>query len=259
MGTIISMGLALGPVARMWTQSIYSVINKASFWDQKVSLSAEALNETKFWSECLGDYNGQLIWPIDPSIKIMTYSDASDIVWGGYVVHIYDQVAKGNFSENEIGQSSMWRELKGTLNVMKSYVNILKGNTVKHRTDNQNVVRALSTGSKTDNVHAIVIDIFKLCIENNIQLFPEWIPRSLNQLTDWISKGIDQDDYKLYPDLLATLDILWGPHTIDRFSSYRTRQIPRFCSRFPNPNTEAIDAFSVAWSTLSITKSAKTP
>ena len=78
-GTIISMGLALGPVARMRTRSIYSVINKASFWDQKVSLSAEALNETKFWSECLGDYNGQPIWPFDPSIKLMTYSDAYDI------------------------------------------------------------------------------------------------------------------------------------------------------------------------------------
>ena len=246
-GTIISMGLALGPVARMRTRSIYSVINKASFWDQKVSLSAEALNETKFWSECLGDYNGQPIWPIDPSIKIMTYSDASNTAWGGYVVHIYDQVAKGNFSENEIGQSSTWRELKGTLNVMKSYVNILKGNTVKHRTDNQNVVRALSTGSKTDSVHAIVIDIFKLCIENNIQLFPEWIPRALNQVADWISKDIDQDDYKLHPDLFATLDILWGRHTIDRFSSYRTGQVPRFCSHFPNPDTKAIDAFSVAW------------
>ena len=67
------------------------------------------------------------------------------------MVHFYDQVAKGNFPETEIGQSSMWRELKGTLNVMKSYVNILKGNTVKHQTDNQKVVRALSTDSKTDN------------------------------------------------------------------------------------------------------------
>ena len=68
-------------------------------------MSAEALNEIKFCSECLGDYNGQPICPIDPPIKIVTYPDASDIFWGGYVVHIYDQVAKGSFSENEIGQS----------------------------------------------------------------------------------------------------------------------------------------------------------
>ena len=52
----------------------------------------------------------------------------------------------------------------------------------------------------------------------------------------------------LHPDLFATLDILWGPHSIDTFSSYRTRQVPRYCSHFPYPNTEAIDAFLVAWS-----------
>ena len=68
--------------------------------------------------------------------------------------------------------------------------------------------------NKTDNLHAIVIDIFKLCIENNIQLFPEWIPRSPNQLAKWISKNIGQDDYMLHPNLFVTLDILWGPHTI---------------------------------------------
>ena len=131
---------------------------------------------------------------------------------------------------------------------MKSYVNILKGNTFKHRIEDQDVVRALSTGSKTDNLQAIVMNIFKLCTKNNIQLFPEWIPRSLSQLADWISKDIDQDNYVLHPGLFATLDILWGLHTIDRFSSYRTRQVPWFRSRFPNPDTEAIGAFSVAWS-----------
>ena len=52
----------------------------------------------------------------------------------------------------------------------------------------------------------------------------------------------------LHPDLFATLDIVWGPHSIDTFSSYRTRQVPRFCSHFPYPSTEAIDAFLVAWS-----------
>ena len=46
---------------------------------------------------------------------------------------------------------------------------------VKHRTDNQNVVRALSNGSKNELVQELVVDIFKLRIEFNIQLVPEWI------------------------------------------------------------------------------------
>ena len=39
-----------------------------------------------------------------------------------------------------------------------------------------------------------------------------------------------------------------GPHTIDRFASYYNSQLPRFNSRFGNPGTEAVDAFTTNWS-----------
>ena len=89
----------------------------------------------------------------------------------------------------------------------------------------------LSVGSRTPDLQELVIDIFRLCIQHNIQLVPEWIPGEENVVADKISKSINVDDYMLSPDIFAALDILWGPHTIDRFSSFKTRQIPRFCSR----------------------------
>ena len=52
----------------------------------------------------------------------------------------------------------------------------------------------------------------------------------------------------LNPNIFAAADILWGPHTVDRFSSFKTRQVPRFCSRWLNPCMEVLDAFSVKWS-----------
>ena len=61
-------------------------------------------------------------------------------------------------------------------------------------------------------------------------LFPEWVPGSENETADWISKYLDKDDYMLNPNIFAVADILWGPHTIDHFSSFKTRQVPRFCS-----------------------------
>ena len=118
---------------------------------------------------------------------------------------------------------STWRELKGTFNVLCSFVKIIKGRKVRHRTDNQNVVRALTNGSKKQHLQAVTMDIFKLCIENNINLFPEWVPRSENESADWISKDLDKDDYMLNPKIFAAADILWGPHTVDRFSSFKTR------------------------------------
>ena len=119
---------------------------------------------------------------------------------------------------------------------------------MRHRTDNQNVVRALTNGSKKQHLQAVTMDIFKLYIENNINLFPEWVPRSENESADWISKDLDKDDYILNPNIFAAADILWGPHTVDHFSSFKTRQVPRFCSRWLNPCMEVLDAFSVKWS-----------
>ena len=119
---------------------------------------------------------------------------------------------------------------------------------MRHRTVNQNVVHALINGSKKQLLQAVTMDIFKLCIENNINLFPEWVPRSENESADWISKDLDKDDYMLNPNIFAAADILWGPHTVDRFSSFKTRQVPRFCSRWLNPCMEVLDAFSVKWS-----------
>ena len=156
--------------------------------------------------------------------------------------------AKGNFSEGEAQMDSTWRELKGTFNVLCSFVKIIKGRKVRHRTDNQNVVRALTNGSKKQHLQAITMDIFKLCIENNIDLFPKWEPRSENESADWISKDLDKDDYMLNHNIFAAADILWGAHTVDRVSSFKTRHVPRFCSRWLNPCMEVLDALSVRWS-----------
>ena len=46
----------------------------------------------------------------------------------------------------------------------------------------------------------------------------------------------------------AVFDVMWGPHSIDRFSSFRTRQIPRFCIRWESSLSKAIDTFTVSWS-----------
>lgn len=40
----------------------------------------------------------------------------------------------------------------------------------------------------------------------------------------------------------------FGPHTVDRFASAVTAQIPRFFSRWLNPGCEGVDCFTVNWS-----------
>ncbi len=64
-----------------------------------------------------------------------------------------------------------------------------------------------------------------------------------------ISSGriVDYDDWKLNPSVFMWLDSCWGPHSIDKFASHYNTQLPRFNSRYWNPGTEAVDAFTANW------------
>ena len=82
-GTIVSMGLALGPVSRLWTRAMYWDILSAEFLSQRIALSPEALREVQFWKDSFEDCHGQPIWKVNPKIDVLSYSDASDSGWGG--------------------------------------------------------------------------------------------------------------------------------------------------------------------------------
>ena len=114
-------------------------------------------------------------------------------------------------------------------------------------TDNQNVARILLVGSRKELLQKEACAIFALSIANKIRIEPEWIPRAENQLADYLSKIVDHDDWQIHPSMFEELDRDWGPHTVDRFASYYNTHLPRFNSRFWNPGTEAVDAFTCDW------------
>ena len=50
----------------------------------------------------------------------------------------------------------------------------------------------------------------------------------------------------LHPEIFTAADVRWGLHSIDRFSSSTTRQVPCFCSRWLNPLMKHLDAFTAS-------------
>ena len=89
------------------------------------------------------------------SVQWPTYSDASDLGWSGYSVNLNGFCATGNFNEEEIGESSTFRDLYATLYMLESFLDLIRGTIMKHRSDNQNVVRTLSYGSKEPKLHEL--------------------------------------------------------------------------------------------------------
>ena len=244
-GKIISMGLAIGPVSRFMTRSLYALLETRLSWCDRL-MSPEAWEELKFWASSIADYSSQPIWHSPGAVRVV-YSDASDTGYGGYVVEHGPCVAYGQWAGKEAAQSSTWRELTAVLRVLSAVATKLRNARVRWFTDNQNVAQILQVGSKKPSLHAVALKVFALSIHFHIRLEPEWIPRELNEKADYLSRIIDLDDWLLNPSVFAELDAAWGPHTVDRFASFQNTQLCGFNSRCWNPGSEAVDAYTVNW------------
>ncbi len=139
-GLIVSMSLAVGPVAHLRTRAMYHLVNQCRSWYDSVRLSPDACEELAFWQSHVPFLMGQPIW-FGAGVTRVAFSDASDSGYGGYVVELGQEVAHGQWSVTKASQSSTWRELRAVFEVLRAYALKLQGHSVKWFTDNQNVAR----------------------------------------------------------------------------------------------------------------------
>ena len=92
-------------------------------------------------------------------------------------------------------------------------------------------------------LHRMARRIFDICVQSGIYLDMQWIPCTLNQQADCISRLMDVDDWQTTNDLFLSLIHRWGPYSVDCFANYYNHKLPRFFSRFWNPNTAGLNFF----------------
>ena len=144
---IIAMGLALGPISRLMTRSMYALLNSRHCWCQTLKPTSEVRQELGFWREQIDHVNGWEIWHSPSAVRVV-YSDASDTGYGGFSVEHGCYVVYGAWCAEERRKSSTWRELRAVRMVLESLLPKLKNERIRWFSDNQNVVRILEVGSK---------------------------------------------------------------------------------------------------------------
>ena len=91
-------------------------------------------------------------------------------------------------------KSSTWKELTAVKKHLFSINKFLHNKRIKRFTDYQNVVSIINKGSMKRELQDIAINILRNCLNNNISIDVEWIPRSKNDQADCISRIVDYDD-----------------------------------------------------------------
>ena len=242
-GKIISLGNCVGNVTKLMSRDLFVVINSSTSWKAHVYLSVESIRELKFWKNNVAKLNGISLWPLSQKPSRIVYSDASNVVCGSFIT-IENKMFQQNWSDAEKRCSSIYRELTAVYLSLESFAKYVMSQTVAWFTDNQNVVSIIEKESKKSDLQEIALKIFDRCALNAISLEPQWIPRDLNYDADQISRIIDYDDYTINGDVFAYIDEAWGPHTIDRFACHYNKKTNRFNSKYFQPGTNGVNAFT---------------
>jgi hypothetical protein len=250
-GQIISMGLAIGDVSRLFTRALYADIDGAPSWNSRVTLSAASTQELRFWSRTArSQFTGTIFPSTDTgdAVRVRLASDASAIGWGGLRLDGPSAAtAHGFFLPAEREQSSTHREARAALLLLQSFRHVCRDNKVLLQVDSMNLYRCVHRGSRRTSLCDILKDIFWLCMSAHILLQLVWVPRGENTDADELSKIEDRDDWCLNPRWFRECESRWGTHTVDRFASDLNAQCPRFFSRFHCPGCEGVDSFGYHW------------
>ena len=144
---IISMGLAIGPLTRLFTRHMYQFIESRHSWSQQKTVDEDTHRELKFWHDNIQIQNGFAIKKNHLTTKVI-YSDASADGFGGYIVQRFDKViAQGKFSNIEKDLSSTHHELLAVLYTIQSFHKLLRNESIQWYSDNSNACRIIAVGS----------------------------------------------------------------------------------------------------------------
>ena len=153
----------------------------------------------------------------------------------------------GAWTMFERSKSSTWREAEAVKRVIVSSVEKLRGKRVKVFSDNKNVQSVLEVGSTKEELQSIASEVNDFCDHNCISLSVGWIPRSLNERADHLSRCKDCDDWEVSKWVFDSLEQKWGTFTVDRFASNYNNKCKRINSKWWVPDTEGVNALHQNW------------
>ena len=279
-GFVVSMRPVYDPAALCFTKYIYiwiqSLIDSGHSYDWHIPLSDQARAELQVWIDYAVAWSRKALWRTACTVWIAA-QDASDTAVGGWFglyggsesVRVGKRTRKGEYklsqhtvwfteeaqiairklSYRDRDESSTYREMYGVLFIVKTFAARAANSSLLIQCDNQSVYWIIKKGSSNVlSIHALVVELFWLCLSYNIELDLAWIPRELNQWSDDLSKQTDSSDWTVSDWFWNDIQHSFGPFFCDRFASAENALLPVFCSLVHCPEVYYVNAFARDWS-----------
>jgi len=174
-------------------------------------------------------------------------TDASKTGWGATLEGV--TTTHGFFPPEIQARSSNYRELYAVFLAISTLQDYIKGQQLLLRTDNITSMYYINgQGGPHKPLNKLTKVIFWATKHCNASLRALHLPGDYNTRADELSRLNPVNEWQLHHSVFQRLELLWGPHSVDRFASNNNRLLPRYNTRFFDPQAEATDAMAQNWS-----------
>ncbi len=211
-----------------------------------MKLTRQAWSDIEWWLRLPAQsrWNGRKIWRSPTRAKVHT--DASLFAWGG-VLNL-KHAARGFWSDELRHLHITHLELEAVYKTVQSFLRELTGKVVRLYCDNQAVVAMLSHfTSRNPELMRRMRRLWILLDLNDIELQARYIRSEANEWADRLSRDRDLDDWRLNRRWFQWAEREWHQHTVDRFASELSAQLPRYYAQWHDPGCEGVDSLAFSW------------
>ncbi|XP_060548605.1 uncharacterized protein LOC132712109 [Pantherophis guttatus] len=179
--------------------------------------------------------------------RVVVTTDASLQGWGA---HCRGHLAQGVWTSVESRRSINWLELRAIYLALRTFHHLVSNSHVLVLTDNITAKAHVNHQGGTRSL-SLMSEVLRLGLWSEIHLASlraEHISGVTNLQADWLSRQrLDHAEWRLNPRLFHQITTRFGMPVLDLFATLDNAQLPRFISRFPSAQAEAVDALRSPW------------
>ena len=238
-GQSIAMAKAIFP-AKFKLRPLYNLLASRSSWCDFLTISDSARTALLWWRDAASSWNGSPLKPAQISAQFTV--DSSGFGWGAACE---DFEAAGSWDLGTAAKHINYKELLAILYALICFKSRLKNTTVQVLSDSSTAVAYIKNmGGPLPHLSMLAETIWNYAYQQRIYLRISHLAGNLNAQSDRLSRVSLLYEWMLDPGLFRFIDKLFGPHTVDRFASMTTTQLPVYNSRYMDPLSSGVDALA---------------
>ena len=146
--------------------------------------------------------------------------------------------------------SSNYRELLAIFMAVLTFQQDMENMSVQLFSDNITAKSYLVHQGGPDRLlNKISKGIWNILSKRNIAMSCVHIAGLDNVSADQLSRLTEPFNWRLNENMFLALEMIYGPHSIDRFGEWGNHQLPRYNARFRDPGCESVNALAqLNWS-----------